>query len=195
MAARYIPRLKEFYREKVIPEAIKIFGYKNPFEVPRLEKIVINTGLSDARENIKVIDSVSAEIAALTGQKPQVRRAKKSISNFKLRKGIPIGLKVTLRGDRMYEFLDRFISAAIPKIRDFRGFTGRGFDSKGNYNLGLTEQYIFPEIDIDKSEKARGMNITFVVKADSQKESKMLLSLLGMPFAGEHYPGVAKIDI
>ncbi|MBU2568046.1 MAG: 50S ribosomal protein L5 [Elusimicrobia bacterium] len=178
-----MPRLKELYRKKVIPETMEIFGYKNPFESPRLEKIVINTGLTEAKENIKVVDLASAEIAAITGQKPLVTRAKKAISNFKLRKGVPIGLKVTLRGDRMYEFLDRFISAAIPRIRDFRGLTAKGFDNKGNYNLGLTEQYIFSEIDIDKSEKARGMNITFVVKADGVKESKTLLTLLGMPFA------------
>ncbi|MFN3966788.1 MAG: 50S ribosomal protein L5, partial [Endomicrobiia bacterium] len=153
-----MPRLKEHYTKKVIPEMMKKFNLKNPFQVPKLVKIVINVGLSEAKENIKVLDIATNEIAAITGQRPQIRRAKKAISNFKIRKGMPIGLKVTLRGYRMYEFLDRLISIAIPRIRDFQGLSPKGFDGRGNYNLGLTEQYIFPEVDIDKSDKARGMN-------------------------------------
>jgi len=179
---KYVPRLKEHYIKKVIPEMMKRFNLKNPFQVPKLVKIVINVGLSEAKENIKVIDIATNEIAAITGQRPQIRRAKKSISNFKIRKGMPIGLRVTLRGYRMYEFLDRLISIAIPRIRDFQGLSPKGFDGKGNYNLGLTEQYIFPEVDIDKSDKARGMNISIVTDAKEDIKAKELLSLMGMPF-------------
>ncbi|MEW6041570.1 MAG: 50S ribosomal protein L5 [Elusimicrobiota bacterium] len=179
---KYIPRLKEKYHKSVIPQMMKSNGYKNIYQVPRLEKIMINVGLSEAKENVKILDIASAEISSICGQKPQVRRAKKSISNFKIRQGMPIGIKVTLRKDRMYEFLDRLISIAIPRIRDFRGLSPAGFDGRGNYNLGLNEQYIFPEIDIDKSDKARGMNITFVTTSKSDNEAKSLLSLLGMPF-------------
>lgn len=178
----YIPRLKELYKKKVIGELMKKFNYKNPLEVVKLEKIVLNIGLSEAKENPKVIDIASNELASITGQKPKICRAKKSISNFKLRAGMPIGLKVTLRGDRMYEFLDRLISCALPRIRDFRGLSPNSFDKDGNYNLGLTEQYIFPEVDIEKSDKARGMNITFVTTKKNVEESKELLKLLGMPF-------------
>lgn len=176
------PRLCGLYKDSIIPEMMKRFGYKNIYQVPKLEKIVLNIGVAEEKENIKELDAASAELSAITGQKPKLCRAKKSISNFKLRKGLPIGLKVTLRGERMYEFLDRLISCAIPKMRDFRGLEPKKFDNRGNYNLGLTEQYIFPEIDLDKSDKARGMNISFVISKDSTDESKELLALFGMPF-------------
>lgn len=175
-------RLKEFYKKAVISEMVKKFNYKNYLQVPHLEKIVVNIGLSEAKENIKVLDIASAELASITGQKPQLRRAKKSISNFKLREGVPIGLKVTLRGNRMYEFFDRLINIAIPRIRDFRGLEANAFDGRGNYNIGLTEQHIFPEIDLSKSDKARGMNITIVTTAKQDNEAREFLTLMGMPF-------------
>jgi large subunit ribosomal protein L5 len=181
MNKTYIPRLKKYYDETIVPEMMKKFGYKNSMQVPKLVKIVINIGVSEARENIKVLDIASAELMAITGQKTQVRRAKKSVSNFKLRKNMPIGLKVTLRRERMYEFLDRLISVALPRMRDFHGLDP-AFDKHGNYNMGLKEQYIFPEIEVDKSDKARGMNITFVTSLMKVDESKELLVLLGMPF-------------
>jgi len=182
MKQEYIPRFKEHYIRNVIPEMMKKYGYKNIFQVPKLEKVVINIGLTEAKENPKSIEIASAELAAITGQKPKICRAKKSISNFKLRKGMPIGLKVTLRGARMYEFIDRLITIAIPRIRDFNGLDLDGFDNQGNYNLGLREQYIFPEIEIDKSDKARGMNISFVTNAKSVDESRDMLMFLGLPF-------------
>src|SRR3974390_1535972 len=157
-----VPRLKAFYQEKVVPELMETLGASNPFEIPRLLKIVVNIGVNEAKENIQALDTAKDELGQITGQLPQVRRAKKSISNFKLRQGMPIGVRVTLRGDRMYEFLDRLIAIAIPRLRDFRGLEPRGFDGNGNYNLGLTEQHIFPEINAEKSVKLRGMNITFV---------------------------------
>lgn len=178
----YTPRLKSFYVEKVVPELKKKFNYANVHQVPRLEKIVINIGLTEAKENIKVMDTAAAELAAIAGQKPQVRRAKKSISNFKLRQGMPIGVKVTLRGVRMFEFFDRLVNVAIPRIRDFRGIEPNAFDGQGNYNLGLTEQYIFPEIVVEKSDKARGMNITIVTSAKKDDEGRELLMLMGVPF-------------
>ena len=181
----YIPRLKELYKKKIINEMTNRFNYKNHLQVPKLEKIVVNIGLKEAKDDIKVIDVATAELASMTGQKPQIRRAKKSISNFKLRQGVPIGLKVTLRDSRMYEFFDRFVSCAIPRIRDFRGLNTKGFDGNGNYNLGLQEQYIFPEIDLDKSDRPRGMNISFVTSAKTDDEAKGLLTLLGMPFKKE----------
>src|SRR5438445_705059 len=148
-----VPRLKAHYQDVVIPGMIERFALENPFQVPRLVKVVINMGVNDAKEDIKSMDAATTELAAISGQKPQVRRAKKSISNFKLRAGMPIGLRVTLRGARMYEFLDRFINAAVPRIRDFRGLEPRAFDGRGNYNLGLTEQHIFPEVNLEKSPK------------------------------------------
>ncbi len=175
-------RLKEAYKKLIIPEMMKKFGYKNPMQVPRTEKIVVNIGLSEAKDNPKVLDVATQELAAITGQKPQICCAKKSIANFKLRKGMSIGLKVTLRNERMYEFLDRLINCAIPRIRDFRGLNPNSFDSSGNYNLGLTEQHIFPEIDLSKSDRARGMNITFVTNAKTNEEAREVLSLFGMPF-------------
>jgi large subunit ribosomal protein L5 len=161
---------------------IERFGLKNPFEVPRIVKLVINMGVNEAKEDIKALDVATAELAAISGQKPQVRRAKKSISNFKLREGMPIGLKVTLRGVRMYEFLDRLINASVPRIRDFRGLDPRAFDGRGNYNMGLNEQHIFPEVNMDKSPKVRGFNVTFVTNAGSDERARELLTLFGVPF-------------
>lgn len=178
----YIPRLKKYYEEKVIPSLMDRFGLKNVNSVPKIEKIVVNVGLSEAKENIKVIDIASSELAAITGQKPKICRAKKSISNFKLRKGMPIGLVVTIRGDRMYEFFDRLVNIAIPRIRDFRGLEPNSFDGRGNYNLGLSEQYIFPEVSVEKSDKPRGMNITIVTSTEEDEKARELLSLMGMPF-------------
>jgi large subunit ribosomal protein L5 len=179
---KYIPRLKTAYQTAVIQELMKKFDYKNPMAVPRLEKMVINVGLSGAREDIKVVDTALEEISAITGQKPCVSRAKKSISNFKLRKGMPIGIRVTLRGDRMYEFFDRLVAVAMPRIRDFRGVEPGAFDGHGNYNLGLKEQHIFTEINLEKSDKARGMNVTIATTAKSDEEARELLNLLGFPF-------------
>jgi len=178
----YTPRLKEVYQQKVVPELMKKFGYNNIHQVPRLEKIVVNIGLSEAKENVKVIDVATAELGAITGQKPKLCRAKKSISNFKLREGMPIGVKVTLRSDRMYEFLDRLVNVAIPRIRDFRGIEPNAFDGNGNYNLGLNEQYIFPEINVEKSDKTRGMNITIVTTSKKDEDAREFLTLMGMPF-------------
>jgi large subunit ribosomal protein L5 len=176
------PRLKAAYHATVVPEMVKRFTLKNPMEVPRLVKVVVNMGVNDAKEDIKSMDVASTELAAITGQKPQVRRAKKSISNFKLRQGMPIGLRVTLRGTRMFEFLDRFINTAIPRIRDFRGLDPRAFDGRGNYNLGLTEQHIFPEVNLEKSPKLRGFNVTIVTTAGEDAKARELLALFGMPF-------------
>lgn len=176
------PRLKEFYKTQIIPEMMKQFQFKNVNEVPQIKKIVVNIGLSEAKENIKVVDVALAELAAITGQKPQIRRAKKAISNFKIRKGMPIGIKVTLRREYMYEFFDRLVNVAIPRIRDFRGLEPNAFDGRGSYNLGLTEQYIFPEINVEKSDKPRGMNITIVTSAKKDEHAMVLLSSMGMPF-------------
>lgn len=176
------PRLRDRYQKIVIPEMMKRFGLKNPFQVPRLVKIIVNMGVNEAKEDIKALDQATAELSAVVGQRPQVRRAKKSISNFKLRAGMPIGLRVTLRGVRMYEFLDRLINASVPRIRDFRGLDPRAFDGRGNYNLGLTEQHIFPEVNLDKSPKVRGLNITFVTSAGTDERARNLLALFGVPF-------------
>jgi len=175
-------KIKEHYSKVVVSEMMKRHGYANPFQVPRLQKIVVSMGVNDARDDIKSMDVAAAELSAIVGQKPQVRRAKKSISNFKLREGMPIGLRVTLRGLRMYEFLDRFITAAVPRIRDFRGLDPKAFDGQGNYNLGLNEQHIFPEVEMDKSPKVRGMNITIVTTADGDDSARDMLLLLGFPF-------------
>ncbi len=177
----YIPRLKQLYKTKIVPEMMKKMKYTNPHQVPKLEKIVINMSVNEAKENIKSLDNAMEELAVITGQKPMICRAKKSISNFKLKKGMPIGLKVTLRGNRMYEFLEKLIFAALPKMRDFKGLNPNSFDGRGNYNLGITEQYIFPEVNVEKSERTRGMNITFVTSAKTDKEAKQLLTLLGLP--------------
>lgn len=179
---KYIPRLKEKYQKEVIPALMKKFGYKNVMQVPRLEKIIINIGVGEATQNVKLLEASSAELALITGQKPITRRAKKSISNFKLREGSPIGCCVTLRRDRLLDFFDRLVNASIPRIRDFRGVPAKSFDGRGNYNLGLKEQIIFPEVDYDKVEKIRGMNITICTTAKTDEEGLELLKALGMPF-------------
>ena len=161
----------------------KKFGYKNVMEVPKLDKIVINVGAGEARENTKVIDAIVADVTQIAGQKPVVCRAKKSVANFKLREGMPIGVKVTLRGDKMYEFLDRFYNLALPRVRDFRGINPNSFDGRGNYSMGVKEQLIFPEIDYDKIDKVRGMDIIMVTTADTDEEARELLKLLGAPFS------------
>ena len=177
-----IPRLREHFEKNVLPELMKRFSYKNPMEAPRLKKIVVNMGVGDALQNIKMLDAAVAEMTTITGQKPSVRKAKKSIANFKLREGQPIGCMVTLRGPRMYEFYDRLINVALPRIRDFRGVPLKAFDGQGNYTLGITEQIIFPEINYDKVEKIRGMDITFVTSAENDEEGQELLRLMNMPF-------------
>ncbi len=176
-------RLKEHYRSQIVPTLRERFEYGNPMEVPRLEKIVINSGVGGAVQEPKALDTVLAELTAITGQQPAVRRSKKAISNFKLRQGMPIGAVVTLRRDRMYEFFDRLVNFALPQSRDFRGVPARGFDGRGNYNLGIREQIIFPEIVYDRVEQIRGMNITFVTSARSDEEAKELLRQFGVPFS------------
>ena len=175
-------RLRDRYSKDVAPTLAKEFGYKNVMAIPKIEKVVVNMGLGEATGNAKIVDTGVDEIARLTGQKPVVTRAKKSIAQFKVRKGMPIGVMVTLRGDRMWEFLDRLISIALPRVRDFRGVSTRGFDGRGNYTLGLKDQLLFPEIDYMKVDKARGMNISVVTTAKTDEESRKLLQLLGMPF-------------
>ena len=175
-------RLHETYERSIRPQLMKEFGYANPHEVPRLEKIVINVGMGEAIDNPKLLDGAVQELAAITGQRPVVTRAKKSISNFKLREGMVIGAKVTLRGRRMYEFLDRLVNVSIPRIRDFRGVPTRSFDGRGNYTLGIKEQLIFPEVDYDKVEKVHGMDITIVTTAERDDEALALLAAFGMPF-------------
>jgi large subunit ribosomal protein L5 len=179
---RVPPRLREVYRETTRPVLMKERGYTNPFQVPRLEKIVINMGVGEGRDNAKVLDFATADLQAITGQKPVITRAKKSIANFKLREGVPIGAKVTLRGARMYEFLDRLINVALPRVRDFKGVPAKGFDGRGNYALGLREQVIFPEIVFDKVDKIRGMDIIIVTTARTDEDAKAFLARLGMPF-------------
>jgi large subunit ribosomal protein L5 len=176
------PRLRERYKTEIVPKLMQRFGYKNPMQVPQLRKIVLNVGLGEASANPKMIDTAVAEVAAIAGQKPIVRRARKSIANFKVRQGMPIGVTVTLRRERMWEFLDRLVSIALPRVRDFRGVSPRGFDGAGNYTLGLREQIVFPEINFDKVEKVKGMNITMVTTAESDEQAKELLTQLGVPF-------------
>jgi large subunit ribosomal protein L5 len=175
-------RLKTLYKDKVVPALMKEFSYKNVMQVPKLDKIVINMGLGEAIQNAKVLDSAQAEMTAIAGQKPVVTRAKKSIANFKLREGMPIGCKVTLRRDRMYEFFDRLVNIALARIRDFRGVSGKSFDGRGTYALGIREQIIFPEIDYDKIDKIRGMSIVVSTTAKTDEEGKALLKMMGMPF-------------
>ena len=177
-----IPRLKTKYHEEVVASLRTEFAYPNPMQVPRLQKIVVNTSLKEAITNAKVLDAAAEELALITGQRPIIRNARQSIANFKLREGMPIGAKVTLRQANMWEFLDRLISVAIPRIRDFRGLEKTGFDGRGNYSLGLTEQIIFPEIEYDKVKRISGMNITFVTSANTDAEGRALLRALGMPF-------------
>jgi len=179
----YIPRLKTRYRDQVIGSLKTQFAYGNVMQVPRLEKIVINISLKDAIQNQKLLDTASAELSQIAGQKAVITRARKSIANFKLRENMAIGTRVTLRGNQMWEFLDRLITVAIPRIRDFRGVNPKAFDGRGNYSLGLTEQIIFPEIDYDKVTRINGMNIAFVTTANSDEEGRALLAHLGMPFA------------
>ena len=179
------PRLKEKYVKETVPALIEQFKYPNSMAVPRLRKIVVNMGLGEAIQNAKLLDSATAELAQVTGQKPVITRARKSIANFKLRKNMPIGAMVTLRGDRMYEFMDRLASVALPRVRDFRGLSTRAFDGRGNYTLGLRDQLVFPEIDYSKVEKVKGMNISIVTDARSDAEALALLRHLGMPFRSE----------
>jgi len=176
------PRLKERFHGTVIAGLLKERGYTNPWQVPRLHKVVINMGVGEGRDNAKILDFATADLQAITGQKPVITRAKKSIANFKLREGVPIGAKVTLRGARMYEFLDRLINVALPRVRDFKGVPPKGFDGRGNYALGLREQLIFPEIVYDKVDKVRGMDVNIVTTARTDEEARALLTHLGMPF-------------
>ena len=176
-------RLKDYYKQEVATALMKKFNYSSTMQIPKLDKIVINVGAGEAKENAKAIDSIMTDLAAITGQRPQVCKAKKSVANFKLRAGMPIGVKVTLRGDRMYEFMDRLFNIALPRVRDFRGINPNSFDGRGNYNMGIREQLIFPEIEYDKIDKVRGMDICFVTTAATDEESRELLTLMGAPFA------------
>ena len=175
-------RLKEKYQKDVVPALQKEFGYKNVMAVPKIEKVVVNMGLGEATSNAKIVDTGADELARITGQKPVVRRAKKSIAAFKVRKGMPIGTMVTLRGERMWEFLDRLMTIALPRVRDFKGVSPKGFDGRGNYTLGLKDQLLFPEIDYMKVDKARGMNVSVVTSAKTDEEARKLLQFIGMPF-------------
>ena len=175
-------RMKDFYKAEVAPALMKKFGYKSVMQIPKLDKIVINVGAGEAKENAKAIDAISGDLAKITGQNPVVCKAKKSVANFKLREGMPIGVKVTLRGERMHEFLDRLFNVALPRVRDFRGINPNSFDGRGNYNMGIREQLIFPEIDYDKVDKVRGMDICFVTTANTDEEARELLTLMGAPF-------------
>ena len=177
-----IPRLLEKYRRDVVPNMMKEFQYQNVMQVPHVKKIVVNMGVKEGKDDVKILEQLAVELGQITGQKALVTRAKKSIAGFKLREGSPIGLKVTLRKIRMYEFMDRLFNVAMPRIRDFRGFPGNSFDDRGNYSLGLQEQIIFPEVEFDKVKKPQGMDVTFVTTARNKKEGKRLLELLGLPF-------------
>lgn len=179
-----MPRLKDKYRDEVVPSLMKEFGYRNPMAVPRIAKVIVNMGLGQAVANPKFLEMASDELSLITGQRPLITRAKKSVAGFKLRKGMAIGCKVTLRGDRMYEFLDRLFNVALPRIRDFRGTSPESFDGRGNYTLGIKEQIIFPEIDYDKVQRICGMDITIVTTTSFDEPAKALLKLMGMPFKG-----------
>lgn len=176
-------RLKETYTKEVAPALMKKFGYKSVMQIPKIDKVVVNVGCGEARENSKVIDAVVSDLMQITGQRPYLCRAKKSVANFKLREGMVIGAKVTLRGDRMYEFIDRFFNLALPRVRDFRGINPDSFDGRGNYSVGIKEQLIFPEIEYDKVDKVRGMDVIFVTTAKTDEEARELLRLFNMPFA------------
>ena len=178
-------RLKELYVKEAAPALMKKFSYKSVMQIPKLEKIVINVGAGEAKENSKAIEAISGDLAKITGQKPVVCRAKKSVANFKLREGMPNGVKVTLRGDKMYEFMDRLFNVALPRVRDFRGINPNSFDGRGNYSMGIREQLIFPEIEYDKIDAIRGMDIAFITTAKTDEEAKELLTLMGAPFAKE----------
>ena len=175
--------MKEIYKSDIAPALMKKFGYKSVMQIPKLDKVVINVGCGEARDNAKVIDAIINDLSAITGQRPVVCKARKSVANFKLREGMNIGAKVTLRGDRMYEFVDRLFNVALPRVRDFRGINANSFDGRGNYNMGLKEQLIFPEIDYDKIDKVRGMDLCFVTTANTDEEARELLTLMGAPFA------------
>jgi large subunit ribosomal protein L5 len=177
------PRLKEIYREEVVPALMKEFGYANPMQVPQPQKATVNIGLGEAVSDAKALDSATTDVSVITGQKPVITRAKRSIANFKLREGMPIGVMVTTRGDRMWEFLDRLLNAALPRIRDFQGVSPSSFDGRGNFSLGIREQLIFPEIEYDKVDRIRGLQVTIATSARTDEEGKRLLELLGMPFA------------
>jgi large subunit ribosomal protein L5 len=181
MDGKMTPRLKEHYQNNVVETLQKQFGYSNMMRVPRLEKVVVNMGVGDAKDDAKLIDAAAIDLATITGQKPSIRRAKKSIANFKIREGMPIGCMVTLRGDRMWEFVHRLIHSALPRIRDFQGVSDKSFDGRGNYSLGVREQVIFPEINVDNIVKTRGMDITFVTSAETDDEARTLLRALGLP--------------
>ena len=176
-------RLKETYKNEIAPALMSKFGYKSVMQIPKLEKVVLNIGCSELKENPKVLDAIMGDLSKITGQKPVATKARKSVANFKLREGMVIGAKVTLRGDRMYEFIDRFFNFALPRVRDFRGINPNGFDGRGNYNMGIREQLIFPEIEYDKIDKIRGMDIVFTTTAQNDEEARELLTLLGAPFA------------
>ncbi len=176
-------RLREEYKSTIAPALMKKFGYKSVMQIPKLDKVVINVGAGEAKDNSKVIESVMGDLSKITGQKPVVCKAKKSVANFKLREGMPIGVKVTLRGDKMYEFVDRLFNAALPRVRDFRGINPNSFDGRGNYAMGIKEQLIFPEIDYDKIDKVRGMDIIFVTTAETDEQAKELMTLMGAPFS------------
>ncbi|NIO69602.1 MAG: 50S ribosomal protein L5 [Anaerolineae bacterium] len=178
-----MPRLKDRYRKEIVPALMEEFGYRNVMEVPRLQKIVVNVGMGEALQDVKALDAAARDIATITGQKPIITRAKKSIAGFKLREGNPIGVKVTLRGNRMYDFLDRMCNVALPRRRDFRGVSPDSFDGRGNYTLGFREQLVWPEIDYDSIDKIRGMEVTIVTTAKTDEEARRLLQLFGMPFA------------
>jgi len=182
VSATAVPRIKDTYYKEILPRLMKERDYPTPMAVPRLVKVVINMGVGEATQNVKVLDSAMDELGLITGQKPTLRRAKKSVASFRLREGMPIAATVTLRGDRMYEFVDRLVSVALPRVRDFRGVPTSSFDGRGNYTLGLKDQIIFPEVDYAKVEKLRGMNVTFVTTAGTDEESRQLLAHLGMPF-------------
>ena len=179
-----MPNLKKLYQDEVAPALMQKFGYKSTMQIPRLEKIVVNVGCSEARENAKVLDAVVNDLTTITGQKAVITKAKKSVANFKLREGMPIGAKVTLRGNKMWEFLDRLFNVALPRVRDFRGISADAFDGRGNYALGIKEQLIFPEIEYDKIDKIRGMDIVVCTTAQTDEEARELLKLVGAPFAG-----------
>ena len=176
-------RLKDYYKADVAPALMKKFSYKSVMQIPKLDKIVINVGAGEAKENAKAIDAIMADLMKITGQRPMICKAKKSVANFKVREGMNIGVKVTLRGERMYEFMDRLFNVALPRVRDFRGINPNSFDGRGNYNKGIKEQLIFPEIEYDKIDKVRGMDICFVTTAKTDEESRELLTLMGAPFA------------
>jgi len=180
--ANYMPNLKKKYQDEVAPALMQKFGYKSTMQIPRLDKIVLNVGCAEAKENVKVLDAVVGDLTKITGQKAVVTKAKKSVANFKLREGMPIGAKVTLRGDKMWEFLDRLFNVALPRVRDFRGISADGFDGRGNFALGIKEQLIFPEIEYDKIDKIRGMDIVMVTTAQTDEEARELLKLIGAPF-------------